>query len=163
MFFSSAFSISWLRVCVCVFKCVPSLFGSVGTDICLSLSSSSSSHCFLSRSASECDGKKTCIKTLLKHFPYVPPCVPAPFLHVSEHDVLIYTTQKIRDVTKIRYNLNWIASKLLTPCYQDLLHNVLFSDKIITANITKQNKRVWSTKCSGSVTHWYTFSIKIFP
>lgn len=73
---AQCFSRHQSTVCLCIF----SLFGSVGTDICLSLSSSSSSHCFLSRSASESDEKKTWIEThsldLLRHFPHVPLCIP---------------------------------------------------------------------------------------
>lgn len=63
------------------------LLGSLGTDICFSLSSSSSSHCFLSRSASACNEKTTCVKTRA-HMDQQPPLQRFP--HVLAHCAFIY-------------------------------------------------------------------------
>lgn len=53
-------------------ECNLLLFGSAGTAICLSRSSSSSSHCFLSRSASQRNEKTACVKTVFSHGPRSP-------------------------------------------------------------------------------------------
>lgn len=63
------------------------LLGSLGTDICFSLSSSSSSHCFLSRSASACNEKTTCVKTRA-HMDQQPPLRRFP--HVLAHCTFVY-------------------------------------------------------------------------
>lgn len=72
------------------------LFGSTCTDICFSLSSSSSSHLFLSRSAVEHDGKTICERSMFSHGPGSPASQPLP-----PHKIFPYVLVQCSDEVSI--------------------------------------------------------------